>query len=296
MVGKNILEHSRSASHEIIAPGRSDVDLLDRHSVKNYMERVKPELVIHAAGRVGGIAANVAAPVGFLIENMDIGRNVIGAAIEIGVPKFLNLSSSCVYPKDAPNPLKEEFMLKGQLEPTNEGYAIAKIFAMKYIEYLTRERKDLQYKSVIPCNLYGRHDHFDAVKSHLIPAIIRKVHEAVQKNQREVEIWGAGTARREFMDAADLADFIFEAVDRFESLPGSLNVGLGHDQTINDYYRIAADVIGYQGKFTHDLSKPVGMMQKLVSVDRLNAWGWKSKISLTDGIRRAYDYYLSIST
>lgn len=293
MVGRNILEHPKAGSHEIFAPSSREMNLLDKESTAKAVRSFQPDLVIHSAGRVGGIQANMANPVAFLVENVDMGRNMIGAAADVGVPKLLNMSSSCMYPRNAPNPLVEDLVLKGELEPTNEGYAIAKVFATRYASYLMRERKELQYKTLIPCNLFGRFDKFDPKNSHLIPAIIHKVHVAREEDIPHVEIWGDGEARREFMDAADLADFVFFALDRFESLPELTNVGLGFDHSVNDYYRTVAKVIGYSGQFKHDLSKPVGMKQKLVSVEKAREFGWQSKTSLEDGIKKAYSFYLS---
>lgn len=294
MVGKNILEHPASRRHELLAPSSREMNLLDRASTFGFVQEAKPDLIIHCAGRVGGIQANMAHPVAFLIENLDMARNVIGAAAETGVPKLINMGSSCMYPRNAPNPLTEDLVLKGELEPTNEGYAIAKVFAARFGSYLMRERKELQYKTLIPCNLYGRHDKFDPKHSHLIPAVIHKVHTAKKESEPHVEIWGDGEARREFMDAADLADFVYFALDRFQELPELTNVGLGFDHSINDYYRAVAKVIGYTGPFKHDLTKPVGMKQKLVSVDQAARMGWKASTSLEAGIKKAYDFYLGL--
>ena len=212
MVGKNILEHPASRHHELLAPSSREMNLLDRTSTFEFVQKTKPDLIIHCAGRVGGIQANMAQPVAFLIENLDMARSVIGAAAETGVPKLLNMGSSCMYPRNAPNPLTEDLVLKGELEPTNEGYAIAKVCAARFGSYLMRERKELQYKTLIPCNLYGRHDKFDPKHSHLIPAVIHKVHMAKKESEPHVEIWGDGEARRELMDAADLADFVYFAL------------------------------------------------------------------------------------
>ncbi|MBK7891805.1 MAG: GDP-L-fucose synthase [Bdellovibrionales bacterium] len=294
MVGKNILEHPASRHHELLAPSSREMNLLDRTSTFEFVQKTKPDLIIHCAGRVGGIQANMAHPVAFLLENLDMARNVIGAAAEAAVPKLLNMGSSCMYPRNAPNPLTEDLVLKGELEPTNEGYAIAKVFAARFGSYLMRERKELQYKTLIPCNLYGRHDKFDPKHSHLIPAVIHKVHMAKKESEPHVEIWGDGEARREFMDAADLADFVYFALDRFGDLPELTNVGLGFDHSINDYYRAVAKVIGYTGPFKHDLTKPVGMKQKLVSVDQAARMGWKASTSLEAGIKKAYEFYLGL--
>ncbi|WAL82718.1 GDP-L-fucose synthase [Pandoraea sp. XJJ-1] len=292
MVGRNIVERAGAGQRTFLTPTSRELDLCDYAKVEAYMAEHLPDVVIHAAGLVGGIQANIAAPVDFLVKNLDMGRNVVMAAKAIGVPRLLNLGSSCMYPRNAANPLLEEMVLQGELEPTNEGYAIAKIVTARLCQYVRRENSRLDYKTLIPCNLYGRFDKFAPQNSHLIPAIIHKVHTAKVSEQDSVEIWGDGTARREFMYSGDFADAVLHALDDFEGLPEMTNIGLGHDFSINEYYEIAARVIGWKGKFEHDLSKPVGMKQKLVSIERQTTWGWQAKSSLEDGIAKTYDYYL----
>jgi GDP-L-fucose synthase len=292
MVGQNILEHPDAVKWEFVAPTSKELDLTDFAATRRFMDEVYPYAVIHSAGRVGGIQANIVHPVDFLVTNVDLGRNVILAAREAGVTKLLNLASSCMYPRNAPNPLGENLVLKGELEPTNEGYALAKIFATRLCQYINRETAGLHYKTLIPCNLYGRHDKFSPQHSHLIPAIIHKVHQAKIHNLAKVEIWGDGTARREFMYAGDLADAVLRAMEEFNQLPDMINIGLGHDYSINDYYSVAAKVIGWQGQFVHDTTKPVGMKQKLVDISRQRAWGWMPATALHEGIEKAYHYYL----
>src|SRR6056297_3617469 len=259
MVGRNILAHPAARDWTVLAPGSAELDLTDRDAVARFIEAKRPDLVIHAAGRVGGIHANMANPVAFLDDNTMIGRNVIMGAWRGGVRNLLNLASTCMYPREAENPLREEMILTAPLEPTNEGYALAKIMAMRLCEYIRREDEGAQYKTLIPCNLYGLYDSFDPQRSHLVPAIIHKVHEARESGADSVEIWGDGTARREFMFAGDLADAVWTAAGDMTALPDATNIGLGHDHTINDYYATVADVIGWDGAFTHDLSKPTGM-------------------------------------
>ncbi len=291
-VGSNILEHPLAVHLDFIAPGSHELDLTDFAATRRFMADVRPDAVIHSAGRVGGIQANIAHPVDFLVTNVDLGRNVILAAREAGVGKLINLASSCMYPRNAVNPLDEDLILKGELEPTNEGYAIAKIFATRLCQFIRREDANLHYKTLIPCNLFGRHDKFAPEHSHLVPAIINKVHFAKITGASTIEIWGDGTARREFMYAGDVADATLRALADIEALPEMMNLGLGYDYSINEYYSAAASVIGWQGKFVHDLSKPVGMKQKLVSTTRQSAWGWSPKTSLEEGISLAYRYYL----
>jgi GDP-L-fucose synthase len=249
-------------------------------------------MVVHAAGKVGGIQANMREPVDFLLTNLDMGRNIVWASQQAGIKRLINLGSSCMYPRNHSESLKEEMVLKGELEPTNEGYALAKVVTARLCEYIMREDARYQYKTLIPCNIYGRFDKFDPVHSHLIPAIIHKVHQAKQSRHDVVEIWGDGTARREFMYAGDLSDAIMRAVTNFEALPNYMNIGLGHDHTINDYYQTAAEVMGYAGGFKHDLDKPVGMARKLVSVELQKNWGWSARHALREGIEKTYNYYL----
>jgi nucleoside-diphosphate-sugar epimerase len=291
MVGKNILEHQKAANYEILAPSSSELNLRHFNSVDNYIKQNKPDVIIHAAGLVGGIQANMARPVDFLVYNLDMGRNIIMAAKENGVKYFLNMASSCMYPREAQNPLQEELILKGELEPTNEGYAIAKVVATRLCEYIVKENPALQYKTVIPCNLYGKYDKFSPEHSHMVPAVIKKIYEAKQNNATEIDIWGDGLARREFMYTGDLADFVFYALDNFEKMPQNINVGLGFDYTINEYYEAIAEAVGFTGKFVHDLSKPIGMKQKLIDDSKLKQFGWKHQTTLQQGIKKTLEYF-----
>ena len=291
MVGRNFLEHPGTADLDVRAPPSTEVDLLDRKAVAACVRSASPEIVIHAAGRVGGIQANIREPARFLAENLDMGRNVVLAAREAGVRRLLNLGSSCMYPREARNPLREEMILQGALEPTNEGYALAKIATAKLCEYVSRENPDCSYKTLVPCNVYGKHDSYDPARSHLVASVIRKVHEAKTAGREVIEIWGDGTARREFLYAGDLADCMVRAVRQFDSLPSTMNVGVGDDHSIDEYYAVVADVMGWSGRFVHDLAKPVGMQRKLVSVERQLAWGWSPKTSLREGVARAYEHY-----
>lgn len=233
----------------------------------------------------------MAEPLRFLDENARIGLNLVAACRAARVPVLINLGSSCVYPKDLGRDLSEEQILTGPLEPTNEGYALAKIMAMRAVDYACREDPTLLWRTLVPCNLYGPHDSFDPARSHLLAAVIHKLHRARVEGAAEVEIWGDGEARREFMYAPDLADAILRALADPARLPPVMNVGPGRDHSINDYYRIAAEVIGWQGRFRHDLTRPVGMRQKLMSVARQSAWGWAPSTPLRDGIAATYAHY-----
>ena len=291
MVGKNILEHESSKSHDILAPQREELDLLNKKSVFKYIKKNKPDLIIHAAGIVGGIEANINNPVKFLKDNIDIGMNLISTSLENGVDNFLNLSSSCMYPKDAENPLKEDLILKGELEPTNEGYALAKIVTTRLCEYISRENSLKNYKTIIPCNLYGKYDNYQPESSHLIPAIIYKIHQAKENNETTIKIWGDGNARREFMYAGELANFIFYAVENIKDMPQNINIGIGHDYSIKEYYDAVLNEIGHPLQFEYDLNKPIGMKQKLVNIEKLNNFGWSNNVNLDEGIKMTYKFF-----
>jgi GDP-L-fucose synthase len=292
MVGKNFLEHPQINAFDVLAPRSKELDLRDFVAVQAFLDKHRPDIVIHAAGKVGGIQANMREPVGFLLENLDMGRNIVWGSRQTGIKRIINLGSSCMYPRNRNEPMNEELVLKGELEPTNEGYALAKVVTARLCEYICREDGSFQYKTLIPCNLYGRHDKFDPAHSHLIPAIIHKIYQAKAAGDDQVEIWGDGMARREFMYAGDLADVLFRAVKEFDALPMTMNVGLGNDYSINEYYQAAADVMGYRGTFAHDLTKPVGMKRKLVNIDRQRSWGWAAQHTLHSGIEKTYDFYL----
>jgi GDP-L-fucose synthase len=292
MVGRNILEHANALEYSFLNPKSSELNLLNAKEVQEYFNIYKPNIVIHCAGLVGGIQANMKEPVRFLVENLDMGRNVLLASKETGVEKFLNMASSCMYPKDHDGLLEEESILNGPLEPTNEGYALAKIIAMKLGHYINQENGNIIYKTLVPCNLYGRWDKFSEKNSHMVPAVIRKIHNAILNKDASVEIWGGGNARREFMNAADLADFVFFALNNWDKIPETINVGLGFDHSINDYYTIVAEILGFKGTFSHDLTKPEGMKRKLVSTKKADEIGWKAKTTLEMGIRNTYDFFL----
>lgn len=291
MVGRNIIALSSSQEHEIIAPSSKEVNLMNFDSLSSFIKSERPDAIIHCAGLVGGIQANIKSPFDFAHVNSLLGLNIIKAALDNNVEKVLNLGSSCMYPRDAVNPLNESDILKGELEPTNEGYAIAKVLTARLCDY-ANVQYGANYKTVIPCNLYGYWDKFDPNHSHMIPAVIRKIHEAKVAGSDSVEIWGDGKTRREFMFAEDLADFCLFALSKFDALEQLTNVGLGFDYSISDYYSAIAELVGFEGEFTYDLSKPSGMKQKLVSVERLEQLGWSAKHSLTQGLEKTYQFYL----
>ena len=292
MVGRNVREHPAASGWDLHAPTHAELDLLDAAKTASFVRELGPDVVVHAAGLVGGIQANMAQPVNFLVANIQMGQHIVLAAHAAGVPRLLNLGSSCMYPRAAPNPLVEELVLAGELEPTNEGYALAKIVTARLCDYIRREDPSRRYQTVIPCNLYGRHDSFDPRNSHLVPAIIHKIHLARQGGAQTVEIWGDGTARREFMYAGDVADAIVRHVSADKPAPDLMNLGPGIDHSINEYYEAVARVVGWKGRFVHALDKPVGMRQKLVSTRRQSEWGWQPQTSLEEGLTLTYQHYL----
>ena len=297
MVGHNLVDHLKSLSSActLLTPIHKECELLDRTCVASYLSESKPDLIIHCAGTVGGIQANVSNPVKFLYENMQMGLNLVLEAFEHKIPRLINLGSSCMYPYAAPNPLKEEMVLSGALEPTNEGYALAKCAITRLCQYINHTDSSFQYKTLIPCNLYGPYDKFDE-RAHMIPAIIKKIDTAITEGTDTVEILGDGTARREFMYAGDLAQCIAMAIERFDDLPELMNIGLGYDYTVDEYYEKIRMILGYSGSFVHNTKKPSGMKQKLVDVSLQTKFGFKPKTSLEEGIRKTYEYYKTLQT
>jgi GDP-L-fucose synthase len=263
---------------------------MDRAAVRGFLEVERPDYVVDTAARVGGIAANFEKPVEFLIENLTIQNNVIQAAADFGVAKLLFLGSSCIYPKMAPQPLMEDALLTGPLEPTNDAYAIAKIAGIKLCQAYAREYGK-NFISGMPTNLYGPNDNFDLHTSHVLPALIRKVHEAKRDGAKEVSVWGSGTPRREFLHVDDLADACFFLLENYD-LPEIVNIGCGEDVSIRELAEIVCEVLGFEGSLVFDISKPDGTPRKLMHVGRLLALGWKPRIALKDGIRDAYEWFL----
>ena len=292
MVGRNLLEFAPLRDIEFLTPSSSEVDLRSYEVTREYLSVTKPDLVIHAAGKVGGIQANLANKIEFLDDNLVIGRNIIMGSYHSGIKNLINLGSSCMYPKDVDGALSEDLILTGELEPTNEGYALAKVVAAKLCQKINSENPEINYKTIIPCNLYGYFDKFSPENSHLVPAVIHKIHYAKSNNDDAVEIWGDGEARREFMNTADLSSAIWKAVSEISVIPDMFNCGLGYDYSINEYYETAAKIIGWKGKFIHNLDRPVGMKRKLLDVSKQKEWGWSPTISLSEGLRTTYQYYL----
>jgi GDP-L-fucose synthase len=305
MVGSAIWRALEAKGYSnLIGRSSAALDLRNQDEVLNFFHTEFPDVVIDAAARVGGILANETYPYQFLMDNMQIQNNLISASLEIDVQKFIFLGSSCIYPKLAPQPLKEEYLLTGSLEPTNEWYAIAKITGVKACEAIKNQfGKD--FISLMPTNLYGPYDNFDLNTSHVLPALIRKFHDAKLKSKTSdnpiadkltscepVELWGSGTPKREFLYVEDLAEAVVFALEH--RLPGHLyNVGTGEDLTIQELSAIIQKIVGHNGEIHWDSTKPDGTPRKLMDVSKMSAEGWKAKTSLEDGIRKTYQWFLA---
>jgi GDP-L-fucose synthase len=274
----------------LIGISSKELDLKNQQAVKDFFAKEKPEVVIDAAAKVGGILANNDFPYQFLMENMQIQNNLIDTALQSGVEKFIFLGSSCIYPKLAPQPLKEEYLLTDSLEPTNEWYAIAKITGVKACQAI-RKQFGKDYVSLMPTNLYGIHDNFDLNSSHVLPAMIRKFHEAKLKGSEPVELWGSGTPMREFLFVDDMAAAVVFALEN--NLPEYLyNVGTGEDLTIKQLAETIQKITGHQGEIVWDSEKPDGTPRKLMDVSKMHDLGWKHKTQLEEGIQKTYNWFL----
>ena len=274
----------------IITRTRADLDLCDRAAVDKFFAAEKPEFVFIAAAKVGGIHANNTQPAAFIHDNLAIEINLIDAAYRHGAEKLLFLGSSCIYPKLAPQPIREEYLLSGELEPTNEPYAIAKIAGLKMCESYRRQY-GFNAISVMPTNIYGPGDNFDLETSHVLPALIRKAHEAKVSGAKEMGVWGTGNPRREFLHVDDLADACLFCMNHYKGST-ALNVGVGEDLTIRELVETVCDVVRFEGELVFDASKPDGTPRKCLSVDRLAELGWRAKTGLRDGIADTYRWYL----
>ncbi|MBN8855521.1 MAG: GDP-fucose synthetase [Sphingobacteriales bacterium 50-39] len=288
MVGSAITRKlTKEGFSKLVQRTSKELDLRDQAAVHTFFEKERPDHVFLAAAKVGGILANNTYRAEFLYDNLMIQNNVIDAAYRNGVKKLLFLGSSCIYPKMAPQPLREDALLTGELEPTNEPYAIAKIAGIKMADAY-RSQYGCNFISVMPTNLYGPNDNYDLNNSHVLPALIRKFHEAKKKGEPSVMLWGTGKPRREFLHADDLADACFFLMQQYNE-PGFVNIGTGEDLEIGELALLIKKIVGYEGKIEHDLSKPDGTPRKLMDVSKLSKLGWKAAISLEEGIRRVYE-------
>ena len=292
LVGSAIVRQLVAQGHSaIVTRTREELDLLDQRAVHAFFREQRIDFVFMAAGRVGGIYANSTAQADFLYENVVIAANVIHAAAEHSVEKLLFLGSSCIYPRLAPQPIPEDALLTGPLEPTNEGYALAKIVGLKLCEYF-QAQYGKRFISAMPTSLYGPGDNFHPLRSHVIPGMLRRMHEAKQSGKAKVEIWGTGTPRREFLFVDDLADALYMLMERYEE-PATINVGSGQEYSIAGLAAIVKEVVGYEGEVVFDATKPDGMPRKRIDSGRINALGWEASTSLREGLRRTYDDFLT---
>jgi GDP-L-fucose synthase len=280
----------REGYRNLVTRSRQELDLIDQRAVEEFFSTESIEFVFLLAGKVGGIVANSTQQADFLYENMMVGANVIHAAAVSGVEKLLFVGSSCIYPREAPQPIREDHLLTGPLEPTNEGYAIAKIAGMKLCEMVQRQYQK-RFISAMPTNLFGPGDNFDPLNSHVIPGMMRRFHEAKTSGATEVSIWGTGSPKREFLYVDDAAEALYQLMLRYEDA-GTINVGTGQDCTIRELAETMREVTGFGGQVVFDSSKPDGMPRKLLDVSRIRALGWRPAVSLREGLARAYAWAL----
>ena len=291
LVGSAIVRALKAQGHDnLLLATSADLDLRDQTRVNAFFKSERPDHVFVAAAKVGGILANDTYPAQFLYDNLMIEANVIHAAYEFGVKKLLFLGSTCIYPRLAPQPLKEEYLLTGPLESTNEWYAVAKIAGIKLCQAYYRQH-GCRFISAMPTNLYGPGDNFDLETSHVLPALIRKFHEAKLANDPSVEIWGTGTPRREFLHVDDCASACLHLMDVYEQ-PEHINIGVGTDVSVSELAEMVQRIAGYDGDIVYDKSKPDGTPRKLVDVSKIFALGWRPRISLEEGIRNTYEWYV----
>ena len=290
MVGSAIVRRLARENCRVITANRSELDLKNQAAVAAWMDRTRPQAVFLAAAKVGGILANETYPADFLFDNLMIEANVIESSFRVRVEKLLFLGSSCIYPKFAQQPIAEESLLTGALEPTNEWYAVAKIAGVKLAQAYRRQH-GCDFISAMPTNLYGVGDNFDLRSSHVLPALIRKAHEAKQRGDRSIVIWGAGTARREFLHVDDCADACVLLMKAYSDVL-HINVGSGDDLSIRELAQLVCEIVGFEGGIEHDLAKPDGTPRKLMSADKIRALGWKPSVALRDGISQTYRWYL----
>lgn len=292
LVGSAVWRHLEGRGHTaLIGRSSAELDLRDRDAVFRFYREQRPEYVVLAAAKVGGILANATYPADFLSENVRIEMNVIDAAHEVSVKRLLFLGSSCIYPKFAEQPIREDSLLTGLLEPTNDAYAIAKIAGVLHVQAMRRQHQE-SFISAMPTNLYGPGDNFDLETSHVLPAMIRKFHDAKTEGRDEVVLWGTGSPMREFLHVDDLASAVATLLERYDDA-APINIGVGEDVTIKDLAETVARVVGFEGQLTWDTSKPDGTPRKLLDVSRINSLGWKAAIGLEEGIRSTYAWYIA---
>lgn len=293
MLGSSIAAaFARRPDVELLPLGRADLDLLDADATAARVAQLAPDAVVHAAARVGGIAAKLAAPTGYLLDNLRIDTSLIAAAIRAGVPELLYVGSAAVYPAETSQPIPESAMLTGALEPANEGYGLAKIAGQRLCALASAEH-GVAYRTVVPSNLYGPNDDFAAGSAHLIAAALAKTDAAKRDGAESVGVWGDGTARREFSYAPDLADWLAGQVGRLRDWPDAVNVGSGDDRTVAEYYRVASEVVGFDGRLEFDQTKPSGVPRRLLDSGVARSLGWRPTTDLVDGMAAVYEAFLT---
>lgn len=291
MVGSAIVRSLTAQGYEnILTAKHADLDLCDQLAVRRFLEAHKPDVIVNAAARVGGIHANSAYPADFIHDNLATALNLVHEAYTAGVPRLLNLGSTCIYPRLAPQPIPEDALLAGPLEPTNEAYALAKIAGLKLCQHY-RSQYGVAYHSIMPTNMYGPHDNYDSQDSHVLPALVRRFHDAKTDGLAEVVIWGSGSPRREFLYVDDCADAIVHLLG-IDDPPDWVNVGTGTDVTIRELAETIKEVVGFDGALMFDTSKPDGTPRKLCDSSTLRSLGWKPKVSLREGLEREYACFL----
>lgn len=292
MLGSALKRIGRDAGFTILSPSRKDLDLENEVATLRYLEANPVDAVVHAAAKVGGIAPNIAYPVEFLTQNIGIDRSVLNASLQLGVKKLIYVGSSCMYPRNLDHPMKENEILSGPLETTNEGYALAKLVGSKTVEYVAQS-SELAWRNFIASNLYGPYDHFEPERSHLLAAIIEKVAYAKRHNLLEVDMWGDGKVRREFTYVDDVASFMIKSLERLEVLPITMNLGVGIDHSVREYYEMVINLFGTELKIIADPSKPVGIKRKLLDISLAQSFGWEPKTNIESGIEATINWYLT---
>jgi len=290
MLGSSISRVALEAGIPTLAPKRDELDLLDTHGIHTYLDKHKPDRIIHAAARVGGIGANINQPQVYLTENIIIDSNLLNAANKFGINQLLYIGSSCMYPRNFSHPIQESDILTGPLEPTNEGYALSKLVGWKTTQLIANS-SNRNWKTVILSNLYGPGDHFESGRSHLLAAIIEKTENALSSGTEVIEMWGDGFSRREFTYVNDVAEFLVSSISSDNTSPQTLNVGSGVDYSVREYYEFVAKLSGFKGKIIANLDKPSGMKRKLMDVSLAQKHGWSSQTSIEEGILKTIDWY-----
>lgn len=292
MLGRNIVNDKKFKKFKLIKLSREQFDLKNQKKMINYLKKLMPDLIIHCAAKVGGIGDNFKNNLQYFKENVDINNSVILSAKKVGIKRLINFGSSCMYPVSAKKPLKENYISLNNLEKTNIGYALSKIVSMETCKIVNQDKK-FNYKTLIPCNLYGPYDNFDLEKGHMLQSAIKKIYVAKKNNEDSIEIWGKGTAKREFMYIKDFVDFIFILLKKFDKAPNVINVGTGREYSVKKYYENVLKILKFNPKIVYLKNKPEGQISKVLDVKISRKLGWKYKTNLKDGIKKTIKFYVS---